>query len=65
MTKRTVVLVFCDLAHEQEVEAETVTVSTGRETAEVDLCVDCRNDKISPLLSAGRVVRKPGRKPRV
>jgi hypothetical protein len=63
MTRRTVVLVFCDLAHDGEVEGETVSLVVGQETTEVDLCGPHRAELIEPLLSVGRQVRKPGRKP--
>ena len=63
MTRRTVVLVFCDLPHADEVEAETVSLQLGRETIEVDLCAEHRTEIIGPLAAVGRTVRKPGRKP--
>lgn len=63
MSKRTVVLVFCDMPHDDEVPAETVVIEADRATTEVDLCEPCRQDKIGPLVRLGRTVKRPGRKP--
>jgi hypothetical protein len=64
MTKRVVTLTFCDLPHDEEVPAETVSFVQARETVEVDLCAVHRDEVLGPLVKAGRTVRKPGRKPR-
>lgn len=63
MTKRTVVLVFCDMAHDEEVEAETVSIDADRAVTQVDLCADCRAQYLGALVRAGRTARRPGRRP--
>jgi len=63
MTRRTVVLVFCDMPHEDETAAETVTFSQGRDSVEVDLCADHTNEVFGPLVRIGRVIKARGRKP--
>lgn len=64
MTKRTVVLTFCDLPHAAEVEASTISLVLDRETTEVDLCAEHQAEILGPLVAVGRTIRKPGRKPR-
>lgn len=63
MTRRTVVLVFCDLPHDDEVVADTVSIVRDRATTEVDLCTVHQAEILDPLVKLGRTVRKPGRKP--
>lgn len=65
MSKRTVTLVFCDLLHDDETPAsQTITVQLERESVELDLCEEHVAAVVDPLRSVGRVIRKPGRKPR-
>jgi len=65
MTKRTVVLVHCDLPHEEEVPAITVSfIADGeRDTVEVDICQTHYEEVFGPLVKIGRVLKRPGRKP--
>ena len=61
MAKRTVVLVFCDMPHDSEVEAHTVSVEVDRVVTEVDLCPDCQVQYLRPMVLVGRSTRRPGR----
>jgi hypothetical protein len=60
-----VVQVLCDThGGDEEVEAETVVLVVGGQSTEVDLCPICQTTYLSPLLDAGRLIRRPGPKAR-
>lgn len=54
MSTRRVTLTFCDMPHDEEVEAVTVTIDADRRVTQVDLCSACRAQYLGPLVTAGR-----------
>ena len=58
MTRRTVVLVLCDMPHEEETPGETISIVTPSATVEIDLCREHVAQVLQPVLQVGRQVRK-------
>ena len=56
MTRRTVVLTFCDMPHDDEVEAATYTIDGPVRSVEVDLC-GMHAQEVDEWLRVGRPVR--------